>query len=172
MTDGAPARAERGGAAAVTSRVDNIAVARAAVAARPLGALVIDDEVVNCRLVRRQLERLGVTAIVLYDGADLDSLSAETVNSQSMILLDIVMPRSNGVQVGKEILRRGFCGTLVAMTANTSPDDVATYRAAGFHQVLGKPFTLDALTTLVQQVAAGATPSTTPSTGSSSGGPK
>jgi CheY-like chemotaxis protein len=168
MADGAPTRADRGCAAAGTSRLDSIAAARAAVAARPLGALVIDDEVVNCRLVRRQLERLGVTAIVLYDGADLDSLSAETVNSQSIILLDIVMPRSNGVQVGKEILRRGFRGTLVAMTANTSPDDVATYRAAGFHQVLGKPFTPDALTTLVQQVSAG----TTPSTGSSSGGPK
>jgi len=168
MTDGVQTRAERGCTAAGTSRLDSIAAARAAVAARPLGALVIDDEVVNCRLVRRQLERLGVTAIVLYDGADLESLSAETVNSQAIILLDIVMPRSNGVQVGKEILRRGFRGTLVAMTANTSPDDVATYRAAGFHQVLGKPFTPDALTTLVQQVAAG----TTPSTGSSSGGPK
>jgi CheY-like chemotaxis protein len=119
-----------------------------------LHVLVVDDEVVNVRLVQRMLQRQGCSTQALYDGADIGQLPGLGVHAADLVLLDIVMPRSNGVQVGKEILAQGFRGTLVAMTANTSPDDVAAYKSAGFHEVLGKPFTSEAIAALLGRVAA------------------
>ncbi len=67
-----------------------------------------------------------------------------------IILLDIMMRRSNGVDVLVDLKKR-FEGSstelppVVAMTGNTSLQDLATYKQVGFVHVLGKPFDMDGL---------------------------
>lgn len=61
------------------------------------------------------------------------------------ILLDIMMVRTNGVDVALT-LRGAFEGSptplppLVAMTANTSAREAQIYKSAGFIHLLAKPF--------------------------------
>ena len=67
-----------------------------------------------------------------------------------LVLLDIMMRRTNGVDVLVDLKKR-FEGSLtplppvVAMTGNTSLQDLATYKHVGFVHVLGKPFDMDGL---------------------------
>jgi signal transduction histidine kinase len=71
------------------------------------------------------------------------------------ILMDINMVRSRGDTVAAAFKRRGLAIPIVPMTANTSEADVARYRAAGMsEQVLGKPFTSDALLAVLQMADA------------------
>ena len=66
------------------------------------------------------------------------------------ILLDIMMRRTNGVDVLVDLTKKFKNSGLplppvVAMTGNTSLTDMMTYKAAGFVHLLGKPFDNDAL---------------------------
>ena len=82
-----------------------------------------------------------------------------------IILLDIMMRRSNGVDVLVE-LRRQFAGSatplppVVAMTGNTSLQDLATYKQVGFVHVLGKPFDLDGLKSTLMMFSEGVSKTT------------
>jgi CheY-like chemotaxis protein len=69
--------------------------------------------------------------------------------------MDINMVRSRGDTVAAAFKRRGLSIPIVPMTANTSEADVARYLAAGMSaQVLGKPFTSDALLAVLQMADA------------------
>jgi CheY-like chemotaxis protein len=81
-----------------------------------------------------------------------DSSCASTVNQPfDVILLDIMMRRTNGVDVLVDLRKKFEDATgsalppVVAMTGNTSLNDMVTYKAAGFVHLLGKPFDNDAL---------------------------
>lgn len=103
-------------------------------------ALVIDDEQVVCMLVSRMLRRAGWEVDTLSDGAEISPQVRLMLHCYSLVLLDIVMPKSNGVEVCKQLRSQGFTGMLVAMTANTSTTDVQQYRSCGFDGIVGKPF--------------------------------
>jgi CheY-like chemotaxis protein len=76
------------------------------------------------------------------DGFDVNPEQIVNIQGQVVcILLDIVMPRTNGVDVCVALRKRGFTGRIVAMTANALPQDVNHYLANGFDDVLPKPFT-------------------------------
>jgi CheY-like chemotaxis protein len=108
-----------------------------------LQVLIVEDERVNAKLVGRMLTRLGCRAKEVHDGADLSAVSgAELAARFGVILLDIIMVRSNGKEVCARLRREGYDGMLVAMTANASKKDVADYSATGFDAVLAKPFTV------------------------------
>ncbi len=59
--------------------------------------LLVDDESVLRRLLSRMLERLGVAHTALEDGREVEG--ALTREHPDLILLDIVMKHSDGVQV-------------------------------------------------------------------------
>jgi CheY-like chemotaxis protein len=67
-----------------------------------------------------------------------------------LILLDIVMKRTNGAAVARQLTRsRRDAGLttppIVAMTANAAPADLEQYARAGMVDCLPKPFTIDGL---------------------------
>ena len=80
-------------------------------------------------------------------GCVADAVEAVPAQLQAfdVILLDIMMRRTNGVDVLVDLSRR-FAGSVtplppvVAMTGNTSLQDMLTYQQAGFVHLLGKPF--------------------------------
>jgi CheY-like chemotaxis protein len=122
------------------------------------------------------LGRAGCTSRLIADGADLlaectaaAAAAAEAAGGSGgggggvlppalagvgLILLDIHMPRSNGVAVARQLRAMGYAGRLVAMTANASPPDVAVYMATGFDSVLAKPFVEAQLVAVVQEASA------------------
>lgn len=62
------------------------------------------------------------------------------------IVLDIVMHRSDGALICKELRQRsGLRAPIIAMTGNTRSSDLQRYYAMGFDVVLPKPFTRESL---------------------------
>ncbi|RYY35505.1 response regulator [archaeon] len=89
-----------------------------------------------------------------YLGADSAASQPLPYDKYQLILLDIVMPRSNGVFVAQHLRKKEYHGTLIAMTANRSLYDIALYRRSGFDGVLPKPFTFAAVQRIVEGVRA------------------
>ncbi|RYE82343.1 MAG: response regulator, partial [Methanosarcinales archaeon] len=94
-------------------------------------------------------------ADVYCSGSSVSAVCSGSSNpyaSYHLILLDIGMPRSNGVYVAQHLRQHGYTGRLIAMTANKSPDDIALYRVSGFDGVLPKPFMFEAVEHVVKDV--------------------
>jgi CheY-like chemotaxis protein len=101
---------------------------------------IVDDERVNLRVASRFMKTCGIPYETFEDGADLPKPLPSNVKA---ILLDIVMKRSDGVQVCRA-LRSGGCRVpIIAMTGNVTRGSIEQYKASGFNGVLSKPFTVE-----------------------------
>ena len=59
--------------------------------------LVVDDQPINVQLLKRKLEREGMTVAAAYSGKEaLDSVAAD---KPDLILLDVMMPDMDGIEV-------------------------------------------------------------------------
>jgi CheY-like chemotaxis protein len=110
--------------------------------------LFVDDETTNRRLGGKMLQRLGCTNVQIADGDEvLRALeeSAAAGRPFDAVLMDIVMPRKNGVEACEELRRAGWDVSVIAMTGQTASSDVSQYVAAGFDVMLPKPFDVRAM---------------------------
>ncbi|MDQ8204185.1 PAS domain-containing protein [Pelagicoccus sp. SDUM812003] len=117
----------------------------------PLGAfkgkqwkiLVVEDNVVNQRVLLGMLKRFGLKADVASNGAE--ALEALKRNAYDIVFMDVQMPVMDGIQACQRI-RSGECGVerkdvvLVAVTAHARTDDRNACLAAGMNDYLAKPF--------------------------------
>ena len=131
--------------------------------------LLVEDNAVNELLARRLLEKSGCEVITAADGIEAvdftDAIRAGHEPPVSLILMDVQMPRMNGVEAAQLIksafasdLARLVCPPIVAITANAFAEDRERYLDAGMDDYLAKPFDAAALRALLarwhpQQVA-------------------
>jgi PAS domain S-box-containing protein len=110
--------------------------------------LVVDDEELVRRQVRRTLELYGYSVIEASDGASgLAMLERERVD---LILLDVTMPDLDGTEVVRLLRARGLSVPIV-LTSGYSDFPVESRLSAGAVQgFLSKPFTLAELLHSVQ----------------------
>lgn len=69
-----------------------------------------------------------------------------------MILLDIIMPGLDGVEIIKALQSRGFAGGIIVLTGSQSEELLRTAWDLGIQEVLYKPVDLDRLLMAVQLV--------------------
>eukprot|EP01138_Halocafeteria_seosinensis_P013088 gb/GECG01013366.1/.p1 GENE.gb/GECG01013366.1/~~gb/GECG01013366.1/.p1 ORF type:complete len:897 (+),score=112.47 gb/GECG01013366.1/:1-2691(+) len=109
-----------------------------------INVLICDDEKINVRLVRRMLKKLGISFGSVLDGDEVaQALQSASENNEpyDVILLDIVMKRTNGVDICQELRREhGDKIKIIAMTANATSEDISLYKTVGFDACLAKPF--------------------------------
>jgi CheY-like chemotaxis protein len=105
--------------------------------------LVVDDDLVNCKLARVMLERDGWTVNECADG--ITALKLASQGDFSAVLLDISLPGKSGEEVCAQLRQRGTDVFIVAYTAHTSQQDIDRMLASGFDRVLLKPVTFDAM---------------------------
>jgi CheY-like chemotaxis protein/ABC-type branched-subunit amino acid transport system substrate-binding protein len=121
--------------------------------------LVCDDERVNCRLVSRILQHVGIACSTVHDGdevmPELERAHAAGEDPYDVLLLDIVMRRQGGMTTCQQVLLSGFSLPIVAMTARASATNCAMYTCNGFQGTLAKPFTLDELYRAVENAMRG-----------------
>ena len=79
---------------------------------------IVDDEKVNLRVASRFMTKLNLKFETFEDGTDLPQQPFPP-NLQA-ILLDIVMKRSDGVQVCRALRAAGCRVPIIAMTGNVS----------------------------------------------------
>lgn len=108
--------------------------------------LLVDDVAMVRRAGSRMLESLGCTCELLEDGDEIAGALRNTRRQFDVILLDIVMTRSDGGTICTELREKHkFMRPIVAMTGHTAGTDVVRYFGMGFDVVLGKPFSVELL---------------------------
>ena len=112
--------------------------------------LYVDDNASNRALISAMLASLGVDCETADDGRQ--GVEAARGGRWDLILMDIQMPVMNGVEATRAI--RGSAGPesavpIVALTANTAPQDLETYLQAGMNDCVAKPVELAKLAAAV-----------------------
>ena len=102
--------------------------------------LVIDDDPFIVRLIRAKIEQLGHEVITAADGED--GITAAIEADPDLVLLDLMMPRINGLEVchalrEKETVRHI---PIVMLTGKGQEQDIEQGFAAGATEYLVKPF--------------------------------
>ena len=105
--------------------------------------LVAEDNEINQYIIAAMLEQTG---------ADLDFAANGEIAVQSckdkqfdLVLMDIQMPVMDGVEAFKYIKQTNSQLPIMAITANTMPDDVKSYLELGFVSHLAKPVIIEKL---------------------------
>jgi signal transduction histidine kinase/ActR/RegA family two-component response regulator len=105
-----------------------------------LRVLVAEDNPVNQATVKALLERLGAVVDVAEDG--IGAVNAATAAAYDLILMDMQMPRLDGIDATREIRASGGPSArtrIVALTANAFTEDAERCLAAGMDAHLTKP---------------------------------
>ncbi|MFC3031211.1 7TM diverse intracellular signaling domain-containing protein [Pseudoalteromonas fenneropenaei] len=99
--------------------------------------LLAEDHEDNRKLIKRILERMGLTVICVENG----QLAVQAVLDQEfdLILMDIQMPVMDGEQALNFIQATGSSVPVIALTANTMRHEVERYLKLGFVDHLAKP---------------------------------
>ena len=115
--------------------------------------LIVDDNATNRIVAVALCEMFGCTAETANDG--LEALDAVSHRAFDLILMDIKMPRMDGMEATRAI--RALPGAaahtpIVALTANADAEAAATYIACGMQAVVDKPIKPDQLLGTLQAV--------------------
>lgn len=100
--------------------------------------LLAEDEKPLSRALTAILERNNYSVDAVYDGeAALEYLEADNYDG---VILDIMMPKLDGITVLKEIRKRGNLIPVLLLTAKSEVDDKVEGLDAGANDYLAKPF--------------------------------
>ncbi len=111
--------------------------------------LVVDDEEAIAEAVRARLESEGYRVVVAGDGPDAIALTAEV--RPDLVVLDLMLPGMDGLEVCKEIQREQWVPVLM-LTARTEEADKVAGFAVGADDYLTKPFSLRELAVRVKAI--------------------
>ncbi len=121
--------------------------------------LLVEDNAVNRMVICKMLEALGARVDTACDGVD--GLEAVQTGRYDLVLMDVQMPRMNGVEATRRIraLPGPFGRTpIVGLTANALDHQWRSYRSAGMDAVVAKPVSPAALIKALVQLSPAAAP--------------
>jgi len=105
--------------------------------------LVIEDEKKTARFVKQGLEEAGYV-VELAESASAGLTMA--ANSEfDLVLLDVMLPDGNGMDVARQLRNEGFHGFILMLTALASTKDKVRGLDSGADDYLPKPFEFDEL---------------------------
>lgn len=112
--------------------------------------LVVEDEPVLARNLRDSLQLGGHDTVTAATGED--GLEAAQAGPPDLVLLDYRLPGIDGLEVIKELRRRGSSAAIVMMTAHGNIDTAVEAMKAGASDFLTKPLDLQELQLVVDRV--------------------
>ena len=122
--------------------------------------LVVEDEERVAQFIQKGLKEEGHAVDVSYDGEDGGFLAE--VNDYDLILLDVMLPKKNGISVCREIRARGVVTPVLMLTARDSVEDRVRGLDAGADDYLVKPFAFEELLARVRALLRRRSDSKTP----------
>jgi len=111
--------------------------------------LVVDDEEAIAEAVRARLESEGYRVVAAADGPE--AIQANAEHRPDLVVLDLMLPGMDGLEVCKQIQRDGWTPVLM-LTARTEEADKVAGFAVGADDYLTKPFSLRELTVRVKAI--------------------
>ncbi|KAL6705939.1 hypothetical protein ACN47E_006218 [Coniothyrium glycines] len=133
-----------------------------------LNVLIVEDNLVNQKVLKRQLNNQGIsTEVANHGGEALDYLKTTTfwkdapsnATDISIVLMDKEMPVMDGLACTskiRELERDGHFERhipIIAVTANARSEQIATLLAAGMDDVVSKPFRIGELIPKIEELA-------------------
>lgn len=111
-----------------------------------LQILVAEDNEINQRLIKAQLQKWGYTPMIVSNGQE--ALDAVATNLYDLILMDCQMPQVDGLTATRGIRSRSGLNQntpIIAMTANAMRGDREMCLEAGMNDYIAKPVRMNDL---------------------------
>ena len=110
--------------------------------------LLIEDEKRLSEAVEKGLIEAGYAVDKAYDGED--GLYLAETESYDAIILDVMLPKLDGIYVCKELRKKQITTPILMLTAKTHVEDRVTGLDAGADDYLAKPFAFVELKSRIQ----------------------
>jgi len=112
--------------------------------------LVVDDQPINVQLLKRKLERCGLAVSTANNG--LEALEQVKLHKPDLILLDLMMPDMDGIEVCQRLQERSDTRSIpvIFVTARTTKESKLEGLAVGAVDYITKPIDLDETVARVQ----------------------
>ena len=108
--------------------------------------LLVEDEPLVAQTAVAVLEHFGHTVTHLLDGAEAWNHLSAKPTQYDVLLLDVNMPRMNGVDLVRHVRETEFSGRIVVMSGRVDEADLNALKELRVDYILAKPFTPDELT--------------------------
>lgn len=105
--------------------------------------LIVEDNPKMSAALQKGLREHGFAADVSHSGFDAEDLAAAGV--YDVVVLDLMLPDRDGIEVCKNIRRRGVISKILMLTALGSTQDKVQGLDAGADDYLSKPFEFEEL---------------------------
>lgn len=112
--------------------------------------LLCEDEKSLNKLIKQKLELEGYAVDACFDGLEgLDYVASVTYD---LLILDIMMPKMNGLELLKSIRNKGINYPVLFLTAKDSCEDVVLGLDSGANDYIVKPFVFNELLARIRAV--------------------
>ncbi|MDO5512678.1 response regulator transcription factor [Corynebacterium sp.] len=115
-----------------------------------MNILVVDDEQAVRESLRRSLIFNGYNVSLAEDGVQ--AVEHIDVNRPDLVILDVMMPRMDGLEVCRTLRSSGFDRPILILTARDGVSDRVAGLDAGADDYLPKPFALEELLARVRSL--------------------
>lgn len=112
--------------------------------------LVVEDEIKLNKGLKTGLEARGFAVDTAFDGEEGERLAKW--NDYDLVLLDIMMPKRDGIEVCKNLRAAGKKMPILMLTAKDSVEDKVDGLDIGADDYLGKPFSFEELTARIRSL--------------------
>jgi heavy metal response regulator len=100
--------------------------------------LVVEDEIKISRFIKKGLEMEHYTVDVAYEGPD--ALEKAEINNYDLIIMDIMIPKMDGIEVTRKLREAKVETPIIMLTARDTVEDRVKGLDAGADDYLIKPF--------------------------------
>ena len=117
---------------------------------KDMSILIIEDEKKLVTILKQALKSERYTTDSAFDGEE--GLQKAMKNTYSLILLDVMLPKKDGLTVCKELRQREIHTPIIMLTARGSTEDKISGLDAGADDYLIKPFGMTELFARIRAV--------------------
>ena len=110
--------------------------------------LVVDDDQNLANIIKDRLEQVVHVVDVAYNGKN--ALGFLDVGSYDLVILDLVLPDMDGVEICKRIRQGGFVMPVLMLSVRSAVEDKIKGLDVGADDYLPKPFSFDELESRVR----------------------
>jgi DNA-binding response OmpR family regulator len=113
--------------------------------------LIIEDDRKLARQLNKGLDECGHSGTLAFDGRE--GLDAAESSDYDVIVLDVMLPKLDGISIVRELRHRRIGTPILLLTARDTPDDIAAGLDAGADDYLTKPFSFKVLLARIRAAA-------------------
>lgn len=115
-----------------------------------LNILIVEDNLINQKVILSLLEELGYKADIVIDGVE--AINSVQKTFYDLVFMDMQMPRLDGLEATRQIVNSTSIEKrpiIIAMTANATQEDRKKCLDAGMNDYVSKPVTLEVIRSIL-----------------------